>query len=172
MSEEINALQADGARVLSGEPQRFPDDVCAREVFLGYGTVGFEYQGDRLAEVLPGLLERGPLGIGSRKFLNERDKAFGDFTIHSGQLDGHRLLLDGSTLECTTEAVSAQVARAATSGVHQDSRSKATDVAEGLDISRSRWRRLAGRCLTWTRQLLIPAVIGRVLPFLRYAVAT
>ena len=51
--------------------------------------VCFQDEGDRLLEVLPGLLQGGALRIGPGKLLNETDVPLGDFLEDCGQLQAH-----------------------------------------------------------------------------------
>lgn len=50
--------------------ERFPNHRLARQRFLGQLAIGFENQGDGLAEILSCFLQRIPLGIRPRKLFD------------------------------------------------------------------------------------------------------
>lgn len=53
--------------------------------FLGEDAIGLQRHCNGFLEVNPGFFEGFPLGIGSRKFLDESDVTLGDFSENRGQ---------------------------------------------------------------------------------------
>ena len=87
--EMANEIDAFHAVELGGEAKRLSDDGGSGEVFLRQRAIGLEHETDGLAQVLARFLKRGALGVRTRELFYKGDKAFGDFTIDGGELDGH-----------------------------------------------------------------------------------
>lgn len=57
--------------------------------FFNEVSIRFKNQGDSLLKIRAGFLKRGPLGIGTRQFLDEADVPLGDLLKYRSQIQAH-----------------------------------------------------------------------------------
>lgn len=71
---------------MSRENQRLADHVFSSNAIFGERAIRFEYEFDRLGQILSGFLQGSRLDICTRQLLDEPDIPFGSLLKHGGQL--------------------------------------------------------------------------------------
>ena len=68
------------------------------------GTIRLKHELDGFLQILPRLIERGPLRVRARQFFDETDVALGNLPKHGGEFDAHASIIRPKRLGPTCAA--------------------------------------------------------------------